>query len=64
MLKKTTSFVLASLRTSTYGNEYASALRLLRPCWMAFLNILSRAMFKVIGQRPVNGRSERRRAFL
>ncbi len=40
MLKKTSSFVLASLRGSTYGNEYASPLRSLRPCWTAFLNIL------------------------
>jgi len=34
------SFVLASLRGSTYKVEYASPLRSLRPCWTAFLNIL------------------------
>ena len=33
------SFVLASLRGSTYGAEYDSPLRSLRPCWTAFLNI-------------------------
>ncbi|MBI5671876.1 MAG: hypothetical protein HZC50_01095 [Nitrospirae bacterium] len=32
--------VLASLRGSTYGPEYASPLRSLRPCWTAFLRIL------------------------
>jgi hypothetical protein len=32
MLKKASSFVLASLRTSTHGKECVSALRLLRPC--------------------------------
>src|SRR5437016_870924 len=40
MLKKSASFVLASLRSSTYRTEYASPLRLLRPCWTAFLSIL------------------------
>jgi hypothetical protein len=40
MLKKSASFVLASLRGSTYGNEYASPLRSLRPRWTAFLSIL------------------------
>ncbi len=40
MLKKTSSFVLAALRGSTYGKKYASPLRLLRPRWAAFLNIL------------------------
>ena len=40
MLKKSASVVLASLRGSTYGTEYAAPLRLLRPCWTAFLNIL------------------------
>jgi hypothetical protein len=33
MVKQASSFVLASFRDSTYGNEYASSLRLLRPCW-------------------------------
>ena len=40
-LKKASSFVLASLKGSTYGKEYASPIRLVRPCRQAFLNILS-----------------------
>ena len=40
MLKKSASGVLTSLRGSTYSKEYASPLRLLRPCWTAFLSIL------------------------
>jgi hypothetical protein len=40
LLTKTASGVLASLRGSTYGTEYASPLRSLRPCWTAFLNSL------------------------
>ncbi len=40
MLKKSASGVLASLRGSTYGTEYASPLRSLRPCWTNFLSIL------------------------
>jgi hypothetical protein len=40
MLKKTASFVLASLGPSTYGKKYASAPRSLRPRWTAFLTIL------------------------
>jgi hypothetical protein len=40
MLKKAASFVLASLEASTYGKEYASPSRSLRPRWTAFLNIL------------------------
>jgi len=40
MREKTASGVLASLRRSTYGPEYASPLRSLRPCWTAFLRIL------------------------
>jgi hypothetical protein len=40
MLKKSASFVLASLRGSTYGTEYDSPLRSLRPRWTAFLSIL------------------------
>jgi len=40
MLKKSASFVLASLRSSTYPRGYASGLHSLRPCWMAFLSIL------------------------
>jgi hypothetical protein len=41
MLKKTSSFVLAALRGSTYEKEYASPPRLLRPRWKVFLNILN-----------------------
>ena len=40
MLKKSASFVLASLRGSTYRQEYASSPRSLLPRWTAFLNIL------------------------
>src|SRR5262249_51954504 len=40
MLKKPASFVLASLRPSTYLKPYASGLRSLRPRWTVFLNIL------------------------
>ena len=42
MLKKPASIVLASRRGSTYGTEYASPLRSLRPCWgLDFLSILN-----------------------
>ena len=40
MLKKSTSFVLASLRFSTYPRGYASDLHSLRPRWTAILSIL------------------------
>ena len=40
MLKKSASFVLASLRGSTYGTEYDSSPRSLRPRWTAILSIL------------------------
>jgi hypothetical protein len=40
MLKKSASFVLASLKGSTYDAKYDSPLRSLRPCWTAFLSIL------------------------
>ena len=39
LLKTTASFVLASLKASTYS-EYASAFRSLRPCWTAVLSSL------------------------
>ncbi len=52
MLKKASSFVLASLKASTYGKEYASASRSLRPRWAAFLNILSGA--QVIGEQSAS----------
>jgi hypothetical protein len=45
MLKKSASFVLASLSDSTYEKQYASPLRLLRPRWTAFLNILRVFLF-------------------
>jgi hypothetical protein len=34
------SFVLATLRNSTYRKAYASFPHLLRPCWTTILNIL------------------------
>jgi len=37
---KSASIVLASPRGSTYGTEYDSPLRSLRPYWTAFLNSL------------------------
>jgi hypothetical protein len=40
LLTKSASGVLAVLRGSTYGRTYASPLRVLRPCWTAFLNSL------------------------
>ena len=40
MLKKSASFVLASLRSSTYPRGYASGLHSLRPRWTAILSIL------------------------
>jgi hypothetical protein len=40
MLKMTAGFVLAALRDSPYGTEYASPLRLLRPRGTAILSIL------------------------
>ncbi len=40
LLTKSASGVLATLRGSTYGGEYDSPLRVLRPCWTAFLNSL------------------------
>jgi len=40
LLTKSASCVLAALRGSTYRREYASSLRLLRPCWTAILNSL------------------------
>ncbi len=40
LLTKPASCVLAALRGSTYGGEYASPLRWLRHCWTAFLNSL------------------------
>ena len=53
MLKKAASFVLASLKSSTYRTEYASAFRSLRPCWPAFLNILSISPAGVAGRDDV-----------
>lgn len=45
MLKKSSGFVPASHRGSTYGTEYASPLRLLWPRRTAFLNILRGILF-------------------
>ena len=48
MLKKPASFVLATLRSSTYRKKYASLPRLLRPRWTTFLSILkARQIFPV-----------------
>jgi len=47
MLKKASGIVLASLKASTYGKEYASAFRSLRPRWAAFLTILRGCSFAV-----------------
>ena len=44
LLIKPASGVLASLRDSTYSEEYASPLRSLRPCWTAFLNSLQASL--------------------
>ena len=52
MLKKASSFVLASLKASTYGKEYASASRSLRPRWTAFLNILDCGVDPVLARGP------------
>jgi hypothetical protein len=40
MLKRFTSIVLASFRSSTYPRGYASGLHSLRPCWTILLSIL------------------------
>jgi hypothetical protein len=45
LLTKSASGVLASLRDSTYGTEYDSPPRSLRPCWTAFLNSLRATLF-------------------
>ena len=44
LLTKSASGVLAALRGSTYGRKYDSPLRLLRPCWTAFLNSLRESL--------------------
>lgn len=49
LLKKPSSFVLTSLRGSTYGTGYASPLRSLRPRWKVFLNSL-RAIVRASGK--------------
>ena len=55
LLKQPASGVLAALRGSTYRKEYASPLRLLRPCWTAFLNSLLEALvaLKMAGCSPI-----------
>jgi hypothetical protein len=57
MLKKVASFVLAALGASRYRKKYASAPRLLRPRWTAFLNILPglvehRILKELLANRP------------
>jgi len=47
MLKKSTSFVLASCKGSTYDPTYASPFRSLRPRWMAYLNILPTVLVRL-----------------
>lgn len=47
MLNTSFSFVLASLRRSTYGTPSTPRLRSLRPCWKAVLNLLQ-AMLSLI----------------
>ena len=42
MLTQTASFVLASLRPSTYPQGYASGLHSLRPCWTVCVSILQK----------------------
>jgi hypothetical protein len=51
MLKKSASFVLASLRSSTYRTAYASLFRPLRPRWAAILNILREVAEKSSNRR-------------
>jgi len=53
MLKKPASFVLASLRSSTYPRVYASAPHSLRPRWTAFLSILLMHLVLPATQIPV-----------
>lgn len=53
MLKKSVSFVLASLRGSTYGPKYAVPLHSLRPRWAVLLKILwDIEMLRVTVQYP------------
>jgi hypothetical protein len=47
MLKKVPSFVLASLKASTYRKGTPRLFRSLRPRWMAFLNILQLSYWSV-----------------
>ena len=52
MREKPAGGVLASLRGSTYGPEYDSPLRSLRPCWTAFLLILH-GLFNVVSHLDI-----------
>ena len=54
-LTKFTSGVLAALRGSTYGGEYASPLRLLRPCWTPLLNSLRLLLNESVSIRVSQG---------
>jgi hypothetical protein len=73
MLKKTSSFVLTSLKASTYGKKYASAFRSLRPPTgkarvlaragragekTAFLNILSSFAYNVATSTVISDDSD------
>jgi hypothetical protein len=53
-VKKSSNCVLALLRDSTYGAEYASPLRSLRPCWMAFFNILWAMLIQFVEEYRVS----------
>jgi hypothetical protein len=55
-LKKPASFVLASLRPSTYPRGYASGSRSLRPRWTDFLNTL-RILFSSLHMSEVSLKS-------
>jgi hypothetical protein len=51
MLKKSASFVLASLKGSPYSAEYDSPFLSLRPRWTAFLTILRDSQMIVAATR-------------
>ena len=53
MLQKPSSFVLTSLKASTYATEYASAFRSLRPCWKGFFTILADKPLYDAQSRPI-----------
>jgi len=54
MLKKSASFVLASLRGASYETKYDFPHRSLRPRWTAFLNILRALLMpSAISDNPI-----------